>query len=205
MFLFSVICFAYEKSNQHEEYEFRSFMTKFMKNKDSIPSNALPELYKCANNENRYCAFLLGHHYYKNKEYLKAYPYLLKSEGSFKAVDGKDVDLSDVYLGNMFSDGLGVEKNTDKAFYYYSRCMTAGDDACAYNMSMLWDDPVKTYTYTLVALKLQRTSETYNEKSNPDISAEIKTMQKYLDAEQIRDGDKLANEICSKIPSCHST
>lgn len=202
-------CYASDDNNP-EANEFNAIYNTFK----SSPRNGLVQLVNCADKNNKYCAFLLGYLLYHKKEYSKAYPYFIKSEGVFKSINsnemfkglnGKEVDTSDVFLGNMFSEGLGVEKNMDKAIDYYNRCMTMGDDACAYDISTLFvNDPVKTYAYTLVALKLQMATGTYDEHAKVDIALEVKNMRQNLDEQKIREGDKMANDICLTIPICRT-
>lgn len=102
-------------------------------------SEAQDHLRECSDNGNFYCTQTLAGWYFQTREYSKAKPLF---ERAYIETEKQDLQLHSLpayYLGVMYRDGLGVEKNIPKAKDYLSDCHQKGFSRCSTELHRLYN------------------------------------------------------------------
>ena len=81
---------------------------------------------------------------------------LKASEAFFMAAKSGDLD-SQMILGEMYLDGVGVEIDHQKAFYWLSKAANAGDVEAQYLLGFMYENGLK------VAVDIKRATKWYTE------------------------------------------
>lgn len=158
---------------------------------------------ECSDKGNKYCSSVLGSIYFYVKNYSKAYPLLVKSEGVLVNYKNGNIFPSEQNLGFMYNDGLGVLQNKDKAIQHYKKCAAVGVDACAYNISVIYNNKsihndkyynlIQSYAWLQVSRALG---------NNEEIETRIESIKKIIGAQKINEAEELSRKICSTITAC---
>lgn len=177
----------------------------------------------CSDENNIYCSSFLGRHYYGNKEYRKAYPLLMKSQGIIKMKDfvSEGAAPSEELLGNMFRFGDGVMQSDDTAIEHYKVCASLGNTRCAIGIfssymgkfegmkvgSPSYESAVKSaYAWAKVTQGLGVENYRDTEGEIIKLSEGITTFRKgmiHASGERLAiEADGLASVICSTISGC---
>ena len=125
-------------SNWTEENitEYKSINDKF--NKKLITQQESQRLLEiCSDKGNTLCSSFMGVAYFIAKNYEAAYPFLIKSQGVIHLYNTNTAP-SELYLAEMFDNGLGVLQSKDKAIEHYKICASVGDGVCAYNIAAIY-------------------------------------------------------------------
>lgn len=170
----------------------------------------------CSGNGNTLCSSFLESAYFIAKNYSAAYPFLIKSQGVIHLYNTNTAP-SELYLGAMFDNGLGVLQNKDKAIEHYKICASVGDGICAYNIAAIYSnkavinkkvvDPnddglIQSYAWMKVSQALGIKEFIPSNGRKQDMTFHLEGMQIILGAKKTQKADKLASQICSTIPSC---
>ncbi|MCD7839297.1 MAG: sel1 repeat family protein [Erysipelotrichaceae bacterium] len=99
---------------------------------------ALPYLKIGADNDQEFCLFKLGHIAGCNRDYQNAIKYFDDCMHSKNCVDNSYKAESAFRLGNMYSRGLGVEKNDQKFFEYYQKAANYGHKEALYTLAQCY-------------------------------------------------------------------
>jgi len=175
----------------------------------------------CSDSGNIMCSSFLGLHYYYNKEYRKASPLLMKSQGRIQYPNGRVEATSELYLGELFRFGLGVMQSNDAAIEHYRICATLGDKHCAMGMASSYGEKAlgakpgspafqsgykNMHAWTKVAQGLGMESHQNKQGETIILSEGIpKTrgiMVGVYGERFANDADDRASEICSKVTGC---
>lgn len=161
---------------------------------------------------NSYCSMLLGEFYYDKEEYSLAYPLLSKYSDDF----GRDI--VEYQLGYMFSKGLGVLQNDDKAMMHYKKSAEFGTPNAAYAVGIIYNNKaaifyrshnrsdgniVPAYAWLKVSQALGRDYYLDEDWKKIDMSVKLNEKREILSSySKLQEADKLASQICSTIPKC---
>ncbi|HAT8123899.1 TPA: SEL1-like repeat protein [Legionella pneumophila] len=189
-------------------YELNNFLNDAKKNKlNDIQIET--KLEQCSKLGNKYCSATLGMYYFRKKDYDKAFNYLIKSDCRFQTNKGKSYWPSSQYLGIMYFKGWGVKKDFENSIKYFKQCVSSGEAECALMMSGVYNelwfknhDAVTPFAWLNVAAKMGMTEIPGPQNLNVDIKEAIEFMQESLTPEDIKNGNKLTEELCKTIPKC---
>jgi len=136
LFLSSIFPYAQDieamQNNLHET------MQEIRSQKMSV-SDAQNHLRKCSDSGNLYCTQTLAAWHFQTREYSKAKPLFEKAYIETEKQDLQLHSLPAYYLGVMYRDGLGVEKNISKAKDYLSDCHQKGFSRCSTELHRLYN------------------------------------------------------------------
>ncbi|HAU0297848.1 TPA: tetratricopeptide repeat protein [Legionella pneumophila] len=175
------------------------------------------DLSECSNNGNAWCAGLLGEQYYYKEWYSLAYPQLIKT--SKLKEDGWPS--FDFHLGYMFSNGLDVLQNDEKALSFFKKSASKGHTDSAINIGDIYykrakllirvankleadnitSNLINAYAWYKIAQALNSTQ--LNNKQLIHIRDSINVLKQLLAMRSSLNGaNDLASQICSTISTC---
>lgn len=178
-------------------------------------SHNLEKLLNCSDDGNSFCSSFLGRIYFLEGKYSLALPELIKCSKN----NSKGIYDCDVLLGEIYADGLGVLQNHNKAIHYYTKSVIrGGNPLAAYNVAVLYGEITNTFTngqrnqlhsnamkyyaWIKISMALGRSTAIKNDNEVP-ISIALETTKQFLvNRSLLNEGDALASDICSSIPSC---
>jgi hypothetical protein len=202
-----------------------SYFLQLKLNEGSITNRQFREqLLNCSDEGNVYCSSRLGDSYYRTREYSKAYPLLIKSQGIHVGYHDEVYADSDEILGYIFTYGHGALQNHDKAIGHFKVCASVGDKNCANNIARIYNDKLTAigsknvysykessslyeylkqgYAWNKIAQSLGMHEFVKSDGKSVSMFSILQKTRESLGEQKTKEADQLASKICATIPKC---
>ena len=185
----------------------------------------ITDLKQCSDIGNKACATFLGGFYLtkRHTDFTTAYQLLSKASDDFDDAPVGGL-LANFYLGKMYYFGWGVLQNDNNAIHYFSKSAQAGYKSSAYSIATIYllkETINKVKTKNNLNNKYKSTNIEYYawlkiadalpgkiqsawdfDVSSMTLKKEIQIASFNLTALELEKADRLASQICAKIPDC---